>query len=81
MPKSTQALIVAADAAELLGTVAVPVTLENANAMASAGEQFINACPETIVSLDMQNVEATSVAVAVALSWLPLRVAVVRNFD
>ncbi len=78
-----QSLIVAADAAssstnsavnsgqaETLGTVEVPVTLENANAMALAGEQFITASPEALVRLDMKNVEATSVAVAVALAWL-----------
>jgi len=75
-----QPLIVAAPAlansaassgqAETLGTVDVPVTLENANAMALAGEQFIDKSSEALVRLDMKNVEATSVAVAVALAWL-----------
>jgi len=48
----------------------MPITLENANAMTLAGEQFIAASPEALVRLDMKNVEATSVAVAVALAWL-----------
>ena len=69
-----QSLIVAAKAdsgqVEALGTVEVPVTLENANAMALAGEQFIVKSSEALVRLDMQQVEATSVAVAVALAWL-----------
>ena len=52
------------------GEIAVPVTLSNANAMTAAGEAFITESSASKVSLDMQNVEATSVAVAVALAWL-----------
>lgn len=52
------------------GEIAVPVTLANANAMVAAGEAFISGSTAAKVSLDMQNVEATSVAVAVALAWL-----------
>lgn len=53
-----------------LGTVAYPVTLDNANAMAQAGKEFIASSSAALVRIDMHNVEATSVAVAVALAWL-----------
>jgi len=56
--------------AESRGAVTVHVTVENANAMAIAGEEFITTCADDRVCLDMHNVEATSVAVAVALAWL-----------
>ncbi len=52
------------------GEVTAPITLTNANAMTNAGEQFIAHSPTVAVKLDMQKVEATSVAVAVALTWL-----------
>ena len=52
------------------GAVAVPITLANANALTAAGERFIASSPTIVVGLDMKNVEATSVAVAVALAWL-----------
>lgn len=52
------------------GVVRAPITLANANAMTHAGERFIADSSTVVVRLDMQNVEATSVAVAVALVWL-----------
>lgn len=52
------------------GAVAQPITLTNANAMMAAGSAFISASKTVEVRLDMQAVEATSVAVAVALAWL-----------
>lgn len=52
------------------GVVGAPITLANANAMTHAGERFIADSSTVVVRLDMQNVEATSVAVAVALAWL-----------
>lgn len=52
------------------GVVDTAITLANANAMSAAGEAFIEASDSSQVQLDMAKVAPSSVAVAVALSWL-----------
>lgn len=52
------------------GAVATPITSNNANAMSAAGEAFIKSSKTVKVELDMAKVAPSSVAVAVALSWL-----------
>jgi len=52
------------------GVVDTPITLANANAMSAAGDAFIKTNATMQVQLDMAKVAPSSVAVAVALSWL-----------
>ncbi len=52
------------------GVIDTAITLANANAMSAAGEAFIGATDAVQVQLDMAKVAPSSVAVAVALSWL-----------
>ena len=52
------------------GLVCAAITVANANAMSDAGDDYIAASPTADVNIDMRNVDATSVAVAVSLAWL-----------